>query len=709
LSAPADSCSSPILEPDRSALLQEALADSQLQAVKAQLESRGFSINTEEAQAVQLAGGQQLLIPFGENAHLVWTRTNGQTAAVGLVRQGKKTLNVSADGQERLVRFLPVQKVEKLLRKLREKSKFQGFEGKLAQKGKRVGKVRVLFDETNKIAILGIASEGSEEKIAHQVRIKLKADKDDEPEDDAEPAIQATACGQVTGEAVPEGAKMQPLALDPGEGGDTIGVYNESTICVASRSSFGCYDKELLLREIAPRDLYTVRRLYSNQDDLVGLVGSGANMLLAGFGSALDNIDLTRFYSQALSSTSLQQPISLPCTLLFGTIQSLQAICDAVNELINLLGGIPTDNLNPPLGMIMQMLISNPNINLLQVVTNLYQDSPTNPDLQAYKAFIDSLASFFVSQGQTPKQARVSAFKAVADAIRLIYEIYDNDGDRMRALLELNSRTRGLGLIVIAKLDQLRHLSLPDPTPNSQNWWLRLVIRNRVDMQALVNTITNSAALANWGQLNQLLNYYYTMAEQAISNGGLATSAGREGLEGVARGTFLLMMALRFLTPAPGVPAGTTFEVFKTFGNVVVDFRVGTWITERDRRIDTRILGYIEPFLSNQEVDSMVQKLLQASQAIAKYEYNPYGLNVLVLIIDSAEPGAVESLCGAIKGRSWATPVMVISRGGIVCIGGSLTQAQQAAVCNILGLCVRDALYVIQSIRKATLSVYIQP
>jgi hypothetical protein len=32
-----DSCSAPILEPERSALLQEALADSQLQAVKAQL------------------------------------------------------------------------------------------------------------------------------------------------------------------------------------------------------------------------------------------------------------------------------------------------------------------------------------------------------------------------------------------------------------------------------------------------------------------------------------------------------------------------------------------------------------------------------------------------------------------------------------------------------------------------------------------------
>jgi hypothetical protein len=226
-----DSCAAPILEPERSALLQEALADSQLQAVKAQLESRGLGMNADEAQAVRLVGGEQLVIPFGQDAHLVWTRTNGQTAAIGLVRQGNKTLNVGADGQERVVRFLSAQQAEKLLRKLREKGKFQDFEGKLAQKGKRVGKVRVLLDETNKIAILGIAAEG-DEKIGHQVRIKVKANKDDEPEDDSEPAIQATACGQATGEAVPTGTRMQPLAL-PSGGGDFEGGYEGPQICTS--------------------------------------------------------------------------------------------------------------------------------------------------------------------------------------------------------------------------------------------------------------------------------------------------------------------------------------------------------------------------------------------------------------------------------------------------------------------------------------------
>ena len=66
----------------------------------------------------------------------------------------------------------------------------------------------------------------------HQVRIKVKANKDDEPEDDAEPAIQATACGQASGEAVPTGAKMQPLAAPPGEG-DIGGGYEGPQICTS--------------------------------------------------------------------------------------------------------------------------------------------------------------------------------------------------------------------------------------------------------------------------------------------------------------------------------------------------------------------------------------------------------------------------------------------------------------------------------------------
>jgi len=542
------------------------------------------------------------------------------------------------------------------------------------------------------------------------VRIKVKASKDDEPEDDAEPAIQATACGQASGEAVPLGARMQPLLLDPGEGGDITGSYNGSDICVVSGSSWVCSEPRPLF-EIAPRSLYELRHLYPNQDDLVGLLGPEANMLLAGFGNSVDSIDLQQFYSQALSATNSAQPSpDVLCGLLFSGRYA--TLCVALIELINQLLQIPNQDLNRQLDSIMQWLINNPNGDLLQIVTNLYHPSPTNPTLRAYKSFIDALAQFFVSQGESPEQARNSAFRAVADAIRLIYEIYSDNGTRLRTLLELNSRTNGLGLITIAQLSQLRGLSLPNPDSSPQSKWLRLVIRNNTDMQALIDMIVNGP-FANWGQLNDLLRYYYVMAKQALDNGGLATQAGMEGLEGVARATFLLGMAYRFLAGAPGVPAGTTFEIFRRIGdsNVVVDFRIKTWINERGILKDTRIFGYMEPFLSKSDINSLVRKLFDAAAVIAKYEYNPSGLNVLVLIIDSAEPGALEGLCGAIKARSWGTPVMVISGGRVVCTGGSITPTQQGAVCSILGLCSVDpyVLDTIRSIGKATFVVHVQP
>ncbi|MEM4402498.1 MAG: hypothetical protein QW376_08495 [Candidatus Caldarchaeum sp.] len=208
--------------------MQQALSDGKLQVVKAQLERRGVQMNAAEAMALKLPNGEQLLIPFGATAHLVWTRTGNQTAALGLVRQGQKTLNLSSDGSERVVRMLEGAKVQRLLGKLREKVKFQEFEQRLREKGKRLAenKLRVLLDETGKTAIVGLVSEGSD-KIVHQLRIRLKANKNDELEQNAEPQIQPTACGQASGEAVmqAQGAQLQPQEL--GEFGSSWGAIVE--------------------------------------------------------------------------------------------------------------------------------------------------------------------------------------------------------------------------------------------------------------------------------------------------------------------------------------------------------------------------------------------------------------------------------------------------------------------------------------------------
>ncbi len=108
---------------------------------------------------------------------------------------------------------------------------------------------------------------------------------------------------------------------------------------------------------------------------------------------------------------------------------------------------------------------------------------------------------------------------------------------------------------------------------------------------------------------------------------------------------------------------------------------------DNNRVIETRIFGYME---NKQEVGSMVQRLFDAAALIAKaYPIltNGYGgINMLVQkIIDSAEPGAVQGVCDGIRGRSWS--VVVITQGGVACIGGSLTQVQANTVCLLLGIC----------------------
>jgi len=93
------SCVYLIQEPQHSQLLEQALKDSQLQAVRAQLESRGLTMNLSEAMALRIADGEQVLIPFGNQAHLLWSRRGSNTAAIGLIQQGKKTLNVHLRGR----------------------------------------------------------------------------------------------------------------------------------------------------------------------------------------------------------------------------------------------------------------------------------------------------------------------------------------------------------------------------------------------------------------------------------------------------------------------------------------------------------------------------------------------------------------------------------------------------------------------------------
>ncbi len=56
-------------------------------------------MNADGALALQIADGEHIFLPFGKQAHLIWSRRGSQTMAIGLIQQGKKTLNVTASAR----------------------------------------------------------------------------------------------------------------------------------------------------------------------------------------------------------------------------------------------------------------------------------------------------------------------------------------------------------------------------------------------------------------------------------------------------------------------------------------------------------------------------------------------------------------------------------------------------------------------------------
>ncbi|MBI3459571.1 hypothetical protein HY009_01365 [Candidatus Acetothermia bacterium] len=238
-SAPSASCVQSVREPERSQLLQQALADPQLQAVRTQLESRGLTMNAAGAMAVHIAAGDQVIIPFGAQAYLVWNRYQSQTNAIGLIRQNQSTLNLTASGQERWVRFLSAQEIQILLTQLRQNGTFSAFENQLHQLGKQLADARVhgFLDVTGGVASLGLATvDSAAGTFTHQLRVQV--DTSGNIAQGLEPSIQETACNSVVAQSQAAKASagsgnrvIAQTTVDPGGGGG--GIDPGDTICTS--------------------------------------------------------------------------------------------------------------------------------------------------------------------------------------------------------------------------------------------------------------------------------------------------------------------------------------------------------------------------------------------------------------------------------------------------------------------------------------------
>lgn len=252
LGTAAASCVSAVMEPERGQILQQALADSQLQAVRGLLENRGLTMNANEAMVWRVADANLVFIPFGQQTQLVWSLDQKETSAVGMVQQNNKTLNILSNGQEHSIRALNTKQVQDLLKQLRNQAKFKEFEKQLNQKGKRLADehVHVMVNETRGIAAIGLATDDSPEgHFTHQVRVKIG--RNDVLENESTLETEEIGCSSAVAQSmssqtsVGRGVRVKPTVIDGGGGGTIDGPpiidYNpplgngsDSRLCVSS-------------------------------------------------------------------------------------------------------------------------------------------------------------------------------------------------------------------------------------------------------------------------------------------------------------------------------------------------------------------------------------------------------------------------------------------------------------------------------------------
>ncbi|MBI1741823.1 hypothetical protein HYR54_02005 [Candidatus Acetothermia bacterium] len=209
--------------------------------MRTQLENRGLSINSDEAIVVHVSGSDQAMIPFGTQAHLIWTRAQDKTAALGIIQQGQKTLDLTASGAEQIVRVLKGKELTKLLKHLESKGKFKKFEKQLRDKGKKLVEERLhmLLDETQDTATLALTTEDSASgQFTHVLHLKLKHGKDDELQSGEDPDVQEIACSGSTAQTdklkvtPTSGSRSIPMFID----GDPTpgGAYDSTSLCTSS-------------------------------------------------------------------------------------------------------------------------------------------------------------------------------------------------------------------------------------------------------------------------------------------------------------------------------------------------------------------------------------------------------------------------------------------------------------------------------------------
>lgn len=292
---------------------------------------------------------------------------------------------------------------------------------------------------------------------------------------------------------------------------------------------------------------------------------------------------------------------------------------------------------------------------------NYYNASIPSDQSRAYTNFINNIAQALVNHGlQTDiNLARNEALNSVCNFINSIKTHYQ-DSALMQGIMQ---QFGAVGIFIYAKLEEAQrfsnsHYVFPDD--------LKKLFEDALALRGKV------------GNFEALLQYLAAAAYQAVLHQGSGTE-GEQGLEGIARSS--LLMELFFQLDAKG---WTPLAVFHDPGVVVTfDFtaRKGPAAT------GTHIYGFLEPYLTSNEVNNLVTKLEDASrQLILRQSDSPLARHILVQVIDQVDSQTtLDSLCQSIKGKSHPTPIVVIVDGAVACHSSNISSQDAVQQCFDMG------------------------
>lgn len=108
---------------------------------------------------------------------------------------------------------------------------------------------------------------------------------------------------------------------------------------------------------------------------------------------------------------------------------------------------------------------------------------------------------------------------------------------------------------------------------------------------------------------------------------------------------------------------------------------------ESDCYRDLRVYGFIEPYLTQNDVDRVWNQIAKAAGFMSEWA-TVLVRNAVVQIIDGFDPAAKDRLCNKVRSQSFAfTPVIVIATDGtILCWSSNSDENEALLICQEMGI-----------------------